>query len=41
MKDESNKNWAMNEIKKRELMVRSLLDTIWQKEFYSKNTKII
>lgn len=40
MKDENNKNWAMNEIKKRELMVRSLLDTIWQKEFYSKNTKL-
>ena len=40
MKDENNKNWAINEIKKRELMVRSLLDTIWQKEFYSKNTKL-
>ena len=40
MKDENNKNWAMNEIKKREHMVRELLDTMWQKEFYSKNTKL-
>ena len=40
MKDESKKNWAMNEIKKREHMVRELLDTIWQKEFYLKDTKL-
>ena len=40
MKDENNKNWAMNEIKKREDMVHFLLDTIWQEEFYSKNTKL-
>lgn len=40
MKDENNKNWAMNEIKKREHMIRELLDTMWQKEFYSKNTKL-